>query len=261
MDERKLILFDMDGTLIDWRKQLNQPSPEFFKILETLKQHNYLIMIASGRLLPLITKPLNHYHFDGYILSDGAHVIFNNKEMIYEPLEDQDVQDFIALATQNHYEYALLSNQHTFVQRDGIIASFLEKAQYDMDTVSYTNKNEKVLKMYLHCPKDKQKEILPYLNHFSLAFEDDYELIEIRNKNHSKASGLKFILDTLNIKKENTYFFGDGYNDIEIFRYVGHPFVMGNANKDLYQYGTVCQSVYENGVYLKIKEILKEGNE
>ncbi|MFR2500992.1 MAG: HAD family hydrolase [Coprobacillus cateniformis] len=46
-------------------------------------------------------------------------------------------------------------------------------------------------------------------------------LIEIRNKYHSKASGLKAILTRLEIETENTYFFGDGFNDVEILIWWG----------------------------------------
>lgn len=39
-------------------------------------------MIASGRLLPLITVPLRGFEFDGYLLSDGAHVILMVKRLL-----------------------------------------------------------------------------------------------------------------------------------------------------------------------------------
>ena len=54
--------------------------------------------------------------------------------------------------------------------------------------------------------KEKQNEIIEQFGCFNLAFEDDYDLIEIRNKYHSKASGLKAILTRLEIETENTYF-------------------------------------------------------
>ena len=114
--------------------------------------------------------------------------------------------------------------------------------------------------MMLKLLKKKQNEIIEQFGCFNLAFEDDYDLIEIRNKYHSKASGLKAILTRLEIETENTYFFGDGFNDVEIFNMVGHPYVMENAAPELYQYGTICQPVEADGAYLKVMEILAEEN-
>lgn len=258
MKEKKIFLFDMDGTLIDWRQGLIEPSKTMILALQELRQQGHLVMIASGRLVPLITIPLQKFEFDGYLLADGAHVILKGQELISEPLKTSDVDEVIALAKSLSLEYGLLFKDSAYVSEDGIIAPFLKKACYDMKLISYDHDSKEAFKIYLHCPKEKQESVIKNLGMFNLAFEDDYNLIEIRNKDCSKASGLKKILELVGVSKENTYFFGDGFNDVEIFKMVGHPYVMENAHHDLYQYGIVCKRVEEDGVYLKIKEILDE---
>ena len=98
MKKKKLILFDMDGTLIDWRQGIDKPTKQMFEAFQKLREHGFLVMIASGRLLPLITVPLRGFEFDGYLLSDGAHVILNGEEIIKEPLDHGDVERTISLA-------------------------------------------------------------------------------------------------------------------------------------------------------------------
>ena len=259
MKEKKLILFDLDGTLIDWRQAIIQPSTNMVKILERLRAHGFLVMVASGRLLPLITMPLEKFNCDGYLLSDGAHVILDSKELVCKPLKYKDVEAVKRLAKANSLEYGLLFKDGAYLKRAGVIEPFLQKACFEMDKVSYHDQDGDTFKIYLHCPKDKQAKICAELGAFNLAFEDDYELIEIRNKECSKASGLKMILEQVKVKQENTYFFGDGFNDLEIFKMVGHPYVMANADQSLYQYGTVCKRVEEDGVFLKVQEILEMG--
>ena len=257
MKKKKLILFDMDGTLIDWRQGIDKPTKQMFEAFQKLREHGFLVMIASGRLLPLITVPLRGFEFDGYLLSDGAHVILNGEEIIKEPLDHGDVERTISLARSLTLEYGLLFKDGAYLQKDGVIAPFLKKANFDMNKIKY---DDQVFKLYIHCQKKKQNEIIEQFGCFNLAFEDDYDLIEIRNKYHSKASGLKAILTRLEIETENTYFFGDGFNDVEIFNMVGHPYVMENAAPELYQYGTICQPVEADGAYLKVMEILAEEN-
>ena len=223
MKKKKLILFDMDGTLIDWRQGIDKPTKQ-------------------------------------YLLSDGAHVILNGEEIIKEPLDHDDVERTISLARSLTLEYGLLFKDGAYLQKDGVIAPFLKKANFDMNKINYEKYDDQVFKLYIHCQKKKQNEIIEQFGCFNLAFEDDYDLIEIRNKYHSKASGLKAILTRLEIETENTYFFGDGFNDVEIFNMVGHPYVMENAAPELYQYGTICQPVEADGAYLKVMEILAEEN-
>lgn len=260
MKKKKLILFDMDGTLIDWRQGIDKPTKQMFEAFQKLREHGFLVMIASGRLLPLITVPLRGFEFDGYLLSDGAHVILNGEEIIKEPLDHGDVERTISLARSLTLEYGLLFKDGAYLQKDGVIAPFLKKANFDMNKINYEKYDDQVFKLYIHCQKKKQNEIIEQFGCFNLAFEDDYDLIEIRNKYHSKASGLKAILTRLEIETENTYFFGDGFNDVEIFNMVGHPYVMKNAAPELYQYGTICQPVEADGAYLKVMEILAEEN-
>lgn len=260
MKKKKLILFDMDGTLIDWRQGIDKPTKQMFEAFQKLREHGFLVMIASGRLLPLITVPLRGFEYDGYLLSDGAHVILNGEEIIKEPLDHGDVERTISLARSLTLEYGLLFKDGAYLQKDGVIAPFLKKANFDMNKINYEKYDDQVFKLYIHCQKKKQNEIIEQFGCFNLAFEDDYDLIEIRNKYHSKASGLKAILTRLEIETENTYFFGDGFNDVEIFNMVGHSYVMENAAPELYQYGTICQPVEADGAYLKVMEILAEEN-
>ncbi len=258
MNTKKLILFDLDGTLIDWRKNINTPTDEFFHILNELRNEGFLIMVASGRLKSLIEKPIGTFEFDGYILSDGAHVIVNQNELFLDSMDDHHVQYLKNLAINHGLEYGLLYKDSAFLVNNGYTEDFLNRALFDMNKVLHHEISQPVLKMYIHVHKDQQDFILDHLSNCKYALEEDYNLIEIRSENFSKASGLKLVLDHLDIKSENTYFFGDGFNDIEIFKMVGHPFVMGNAHKDLHTYGTVCKSIVDNGVYLQLKEILEK---
>lgn len=256
MKEKKLFLFDMDGTLIDWRQGIIKPSKKAVTAFHELKKQGHLVMIASGRLVPLITIPLEDFKFDGYLLSDGAHVIVDNQELVTQPLHQDDVDEAIGLAKSLDLEYGLLFKDGAYVKENGIIGPFLKKACFDMEAITYSDASKEAFKLYIHCPKEKQGMIVDKLSKFNLAFEDDYDLIELRNKNCSKASGLKKILKLVEVSEDNTYFFGDGFNDVEIFKMVKHPFVMGNANHNLYQYGTVCKRVEEDGVAVKMEELL-----
>ena len=138
MKKKKLILFDMDGTLIDWRQGIDKPTKQMFEAFQKLREHGFLVMIASGRLLPLITVPLRGFEFDGYLLSDGAHVILNGEEIIKEPLDHGDVERTISLARSLTLEYGLLFKDGAYLQKDGVIAPFLKLIMKNM-MIRYLN--------------------------------------------------------------------------------------------------------------------------
>lgn len=256
MEEKKLILFDMDGTLIDWHRGIKNPSEKMFEAFKQLQEQGYLVMIASGRTIPLAAIPLNNYKFDGYIFCDGAHVVLNGEDIVDIPLTKEDANRGIDLAKELSLEYGILGKDNSYLEEDGTLVPFFIRANHDMTMVDH-DKHCKPYKLYIHSNQETKEIVMSKLDCFKQSVEEDYYL-EFRNRNCSKASGLKAILERTGVKAENTYFFGDGFNDIEIFKMVGHPYVMANANKELYQYGTVCKSVYEDGVYHQVMEILKQ---
>nr|WP_318037445.1 HAD hydrolase family protein [uncultured Faecalibacillus sp.] len=73
----------------------------------------------------------------------------------------------------------------------------------------------------------------------------------------SKASGVQKVLEHLQIDKEHSYAFGDGLNDLEMIRYVGHGIAMENAVDELKEIADeVIGHVDEHGLeeYLKTIE-------
>ena len=41
MKKKKLILFDMDGTLIDWRQGIDKPTKQMFEAFQKLREHGF----------------------------------------------------------------------------------------------------------------------------------------------------------------------------------------------------------------------------
>ena len=47
MKKKKLILFDMDGTLIDWRQGIDKPTKQMFEAFQKLREHGFLVMLQD----------------------------------------------------------------------------------------------------------------------------------------------------------------------------------------------------------------------
>ena len=79
---------------------------------------------------------------------------------------------------------------------------------------------------------------------------------EIYASNVSKATGILKVLELLNIDVKESYAFGDGKNDIEMFQTVNVAIAMGNANDEVKAYANmVCLPVDQDGVAKKLEEL------
>ncbi len=90
-------------------------------------------------------------------------------------------------------------------------------------------------------------------DHFDLIFHTT-EVFEIVPKGYSKAKGIQWICEYLNISKEDTYAFGDSVNDLEMLSYVSHGIAMGNATdpaKEAADY--VTADIWNDGIMQGLK--------
>lgn len=89
----------------------------------------------------------------------------------------------------------------------------------------------------------------------------DMDLIDRQNgffevvpKGFSKASGIAYILEHMNIPMENAYVFGDSSNDLPMFQYVKHAVAMGIHSNVLEPYAEfVTKTVEEDGIAFAMK--------
>lgn len=103
---------------------------------------------------------------------------------------------------------------------------------------------------------EKENEVnIEYFKDFKKNFSFDTSKIkdaifyELNKKGISKATGIKYLLDKINISKENVVAFGDGINDVQLFEYVGYPVAMENACEELKAKANyITLSVEEKGV-------------
>lgn len=73
--------------------------------------------------------------------------------------------------------------------------------------------------------------------------------LEITHIDAIKSNGMNYILSKEDLTAEHTIAFGDGHNDIPMFKLVGHPVVMNNALDEVKDYGEfIAESNDDAGV-------------
>lgn len=253
--ERKVILFDIDGTLIDCQNGHTTLTTNTKRALQALKEAGHYIFIASGRPYCYLLEELIDFDFDGYILDDGAYILFDNQELAYHPIPVKQLEPLLKQVIEKNMVAVLYGKKDAYVfQDDGSLIDYAKSFMINEKYVKYVTAVDKikdqVLKVHIKTQNENDfKHMKINENDFYCVNDTSHLLKEIYGKTYTKATALDEILEKLHVKKENTYFFGDGHNDIEMMDAVHHAIAMDNATLEVKKHAdAICKSVAQDGV-------------
>lgn len=249
---RKLVFFDVDGTLLNDKKTINE---ETIKAIEFLKEQGYIFCIATGRgLSEGILEIAKIAKLNGFlILANGNYVWdLNNESLILlgQPMSSEVINAF--------YETALkMKRQLNLFFIDGSIKNYYfgESVNADIQDpnfyvagpsiYNYSDINEidaDLKKPIVHISVKAEysliKQYLPKLKKLEDAMLAQVSnvlnvYIEAETYGISKWSGVQYVQKKLNISNENTYAIGDSRNDEILLSNVGNSVCMGNGDPEI----------------------------
>jgi hypothetical protein len=247
---RKIILFDVDGTLLDCVHGIDYIRENTQNILHKLKKAGHYIFIASGRPYSYMLDELLQFDFDGYILNDGAQIIINDQEIVNHAMNKESLlQMYNEVKNVNGTFIAYTKEKAYFYNGNKELLDYIKSFRFNDKTMINKDNLEDIFDntMKIHIETDKRIHIDE--NEFYISQDYKLPLKEIYSKKYTKATALKEVLDILNIDINDSYFFGDGFNDIEMMDYVGHSIAMDNAHDDVKKHAEfICKSVEEEGI-------------
>lgn len=249
-------VFDMDGTLLNDAHEL---SPLTIKALNELRARGCNLVIATGRHFNDIQSYLRQLGGGiATITCNGANIHDRNGELIYrEGLPQQVNEALIPLGAQYNVHINMYTDSEWLVTTP--CEELLEAHEKDHFVYRHITQQEMLLAPALKIlfygeNAELQKLKAQILHDYSLAinltFSDEYYL-EVMQNNISKGYSLKVLLEKLSLPVEKTMAFGDGFNDVELFRTVAHPVLMENSSaalKQLFPHAKRAQMNQEDGV-------------
>ncbi|MEE0967656.1 MAG: HAD family hydrolase [Bacilli bacterium] len=252
---KKIVFFDIDGTLVDCVNGLDYLTDYTKRALKKLKDEGHYIFIASGRPYGYLLKELLEFNFDGYILCDGAYILFHGKEIGYHPIDKEEIRFMFEQAKNKNMTYVGYDKKYAyFFNDDGRFLEYSHKFNFNDQFIgkigNYEEMVDKFLKIHICCRNDRDfKEFVLHEDKFNCANDNNFYLKEIYSKQYNKATALKEILDYTGLNLEDSYFFGDGLNDIEMMGAIGHAIAMDNAVEEVKSHADyICKSVSDDGV-------------
>ncbi|WP_042274336.1 Cof-type HAD-IIB family hydrolase [[Clostridium] dakarense] len=259
---KKAVFFDIDGTLIDWVNGLIDITPEVKESIRKLQADGHYAFIATGRPYAFLSESLLNFGFDGFVLTNGAHVKLNDNVIYKEPLNKDFVKELVDNFEKRNIQYILQGEIDSYMKEHcKEFYSFFDNANVSRNYLKsdFNVEDIETYKIEMLC---KDKEGVNYC--LSLGTDDyDYmhheklDAFELYSKKVTKATGILKALEHLNIPIENSYAFGDGKNDIEMLSTVGCGIAMGNASDEVKSYAKkVTETVHNNGIAFGIENFI-----
>ena len=230
---KKLLLFDVDGTLIDYDGTLTRSTKN---AISKARENGNLAVIVTGRSRSHIEEPILEIGFDGIVGGNGAYIELNNKIIKDETIPVEDVKRIVDYLNHHHLEYYIEAN-------DGLYGSQNFKERGVGALKQYGMKNPDVMEIYptMIFPKNLYVENVTKINYilesyqdyldFKKAFPEFKDLTwggkgekaifgDCALKHIDKQEAIKEIIDYLKINKEIIFEAGeDGI--IGLFVFVG----------------------------------------
>ena len=271
MDVPKMIVTDLDGTLLDINKNCTTRTKEY---LQKLKNEGKIIVIATGRVLNSAIKITEGAKFANYIISNTGSIIYdveNKKEIFRANISNKDVNKICSLYNEE-FEYidvcdSMYYNRYTNISEiERILCvekienkdKFLETCENAVHIRISTKSNENIEEV-----RDIIKSEIPYLD--IKIMQDSFsnkKYIEIYQPNVSKYKGVQKIAQIEGIHNKSIIAFGDSLNDIDMIKNCGIGVAMGNSLeriKEIANYTTISHN--QNGVIEFLEKIYGGKNE
>ena len=267
----KLVAIDMDGTLLNSKKELLEETKQYFKDFHK-KETETLLVLCTGRpetgIRPYL-KDLGYLEENHYIISQNGANIYESrtgKRVMDAFLDSAAIQKWIELGKKHgisvmgagvDYYYCFDQEPTEWMEFDVKIVSgklkripTKESLNTDFYKILLMGDEEQLNEFETFIPQEWRDE-------FYVVRSQKY-LVEVLTKGVNKAFGLEKLAQKLNILPSEIAAIGDAANDIEMLEYAGLAIAMGNASEEVKSISDIVTDTNENnGVIKAIDQLIQ----
>lgn len=265
MENIRLIVTDLDGTLLDNEGQI---PVGFSAYVKELKDLGIELMLASGRPLYTIRNTFKQYKNDIIISGDnGATVDFKGSKFKIDSLSKDELKELLDYSRK--FETAVVvffGSESTILFEESKTMTLLPDEFFG--PIKYIRNidelDDEIVKFSLNILDKSGKSIyfddlLPtFKGRYSVSYGDE-SWVDVMKLNVNKGEALKKVAEHLSIDLENVMVFGNALNDKEMLEAVEYSYVVDNAFSEVIEYANYkTDSNIDLGVFKIIDMVIKK---
>ena len=265
----KLIVADMDGTLLNSKKELPART---FEIIDQLKEQGIIFAVASGRQSQSLLRIYDDIKDKIIIVADNGGTVFDSGELIFNDFMDlEDVREIVeAVEAIPRVKITICGLQSAYMFGDDLLQEIshdLVKDYFPVYTVinnlDELSTDEQVVKLAIFDPEYNAKvniyEKLKYLEEKYQIAVSSIEWTDIMNAGMNKGLAIQKLQERFNITIAETMAFGDEKNDYEMMQQAYYSYAMANAIPEIKKISNfITLSNDEQGVIKVLEELLEK---
>ncbi len=237
LSQVKMVVTDMDGTLLNNKHQV---SNRFFEQFKQLKEKGILFVAASGRQYSSIIDKLHSIKKEIIVVAEnGGFVMKNDNEVFSTPLNQRAKNEILdTIANLENVNPVLCSKTKAYLLNDSSgfvhrLKEFYNEYEILEDLKSHSGE---ILKIAIYHPEDSEKYIYPAVKHFNENLKvkvSGQNWVDLSENDANKGYAIEKLQEQYNISPDETMVFGDYNNDLEMIGKAKYSFAMANAHPNV----------------------------
>lgn len=259
MSEKKIVFFDIDGTLWNWHNEIPEST---IRAIRSLRQNGHRAFLCSGRSRAYIQNPdLFAIGFDGVVSGCGTMIEYGGETIFYKKLDVDLVEHTVNTVRKYGMRPILEGREYLYMdEREFAKDNYGKKlkaeigprlltiadewGRWEISKISCATETADREKCY-----EELKDCFDFIIH-------DIPVTEFVPKGYHKGTGIEKVCEMLDTDIKDTIAFGDSANDIGMFRAAGIGVAMGNSSEDVkLEADYVTTPVMEDGIWKACKHL------
>ena len=219
---KKLVLFDVDGTLLPEGHE--RPLESTVAAISRLREQGTGVALSTGRHpAELVGLGITEIPFDGFVLLNGQLCLDREMRAFFtNPIEGQDKREILELFNSREVPVVLVEEKRMYFN---FVNDHVRQVQADICTpvhpvAAYDGAD--ILMASVYTDGDVRFSNLRTGRWHRWA-------IDVYPPTGGKANGIRELIRHFGVAREDTIVFGDAENDIDMLEFAGTGVAMGNA--------------------------------
>lgn len=227
----KLLLLDIDGTLLNSKKELPDSALD---ALQQARDNGHELAIATGRAPFMFTELREKLGIQTFISFNGQYIVRENEVIHTEALNPEMLEKVVQFAEKRDHPLVFMNGKKMISSIDyhPDIDESLKSLKFPHpDTETDFHLDNDIYQSLVFCTKEEEEQ---YHENFK-----DFHFVrwhrvscDILPKGGSKASGIEKLIASTGHALEDTIAFGDGLNDLQMMKMAGYSVAMDNGHPD-----------------------------